>query len=144
MKYCEKCSSILNDEDSVCGNCGTKIPGAQSSSGGDAGAQSSSNPFGASPGSGPSAGPNAGAGGQATPPKYMVPGILSILFCCWPFAIPCLVYTSKIDGLMAQGKVDEAWEASKKSKNWLIASIVIGFVVQVIAIIISVAASAFS
>ena len=125
MKYCKKCSSILSDSDQFCGNCGEPV-NAEAADGAAGAAQGAA--------SGSSAGQGGGSAGRtasvndydAVPPKYTVQSILTLLFCCWPFAIPALVYGSKVDKLYYQGRKAEAWEASKNAKKWCIVSCVCG------------------
>lgn len=126
MKYCVKCGSILTDSDQSCANCGASTL--------DEGTQSADNasPSGQTAGfaSGFASGTTAGASpGPDTPPKYLpwsiVLLVLSVIFCLitsLPGSIVALVYGSKVDSLMGQGKTEEAWRSSKTAKYWLIAS----------------------
>jgi hypothetical protein len=82
-------------------------------------------------------GTNSGTTNQDSPPKYLVQSILCILFCCWPFAVVCLVKGSKIDGCMARGEYGRARELSGQVKNWLIASFVTGIVLNIIVMVFS-------
>ena len=130
MKYCSKCGSILGDEDISCTNCGA-IVGEANASGTAAG--------GAGPGAtgqGPSS--SSAPGHEFPPPKYTTQAILALVFCCWPFAIPALVYSNKGEKLFAKGQKDEAWEASATAKKWLIASVVSGCVILVAYLIMTV------
>jgi hypothetical protein len=141
MKYCKKCSSILSDSDQFCANCGEPVNGESDD-------KAAGGTQGPAPGSsagqgGPSAGQTASVNDyDAVPPKYTVQSVLTLLFCCWPFAIPALVYGSKVDKLYYQGQKAEAWEASKNAKKWCIVSCVCGaayiLIVTVIAVIMAV------
>jgi interferon-induced transmembrane protein len=55
------------------------------------------------------------AGGSATVPNYMVPAIICI-FCCWPLAIPAIIFAAKVNGQVAAGDVAGAQDSSKKAK----------------------------
>ena len=70
-------------------------------------------PVGAS-GTGVSPGPTA----AARIPNYLVQSILVTIFCCWPLGIPAIVFAAKVDGLVAQGDIAGAMDASRKAKTW--------------------------
>lgn len=55
---------------------------------------------------------------------YLVWAILSTLFCCLPFGILAIIYSSKVTNCLALRKFPEARQASKTAKNWVIASVV--------------------
>lgn len=74
--------------------------------------------------------------------------IFSVLFCLitgLPGSIVALVYGSKVDALMGQGRKEEAWQASNVAKIWLIVSTAVTgglIVISIIAFIVIVAAAA--
>ena len=74
------------------------------------------------------------AGGSATVPNYMVPAIVSI-FCCWPLAIPAIIFASQVNNKVAAGDIAGAQEASKKAKMFSYIALGLG-VVWVICVII--------
>jgi hypothetical protein len=138
MKYCVKCGSMLSDTDQSCANCGTSVL--------DDGTAAPRQTASTGPGVG--AGVNVGSSaGPDTPPKYLpwsiVLLVLSVIFCQitgLPGSIVALVYGSKVDSLMSQGKTDEAWRSSKTAKYWLIASTAVTaglIILGVIAIIVA-------
>ena len=55
------------------------------------------------------------SGGSATVPNYMVPAIISI-FCCWPLAIPAIIFASQVNSKVAAGDIAGAQDSSKKAK----------------------------
>jgi hypothetical protein len=57
------------------------------------------------------------AGGSATVPNNMVLAIISI-FCCWPLAIPAIIFASQVNQKLAAGDVAGAQDASKKAKTF--------------------------
>ena len=60
--------------------------------------------------------PPAGAGtGGAPPSNFLIPAILSI-FCCWPLAIPAIIFAVQVNSKAAAGDMQGAMEASKKAK----------------------------
>ena len=66
---------------------------------------------------------------------YLVLSIICTLCCCLPFGIVGIVYAAKINSAMAAGNYEEAKSAAKTAKIWIIASAVVGLVVEVIYII---------
>lgn len=71
------------------------------------------------------------AGGSATVPNYLVPAIISI-FCCWPLAIPAIIFATQVNGKVAAGDIAGAQDASKKAKMFSFIAIGIGVAVWLI------------
>ena len=69
--------------------------------------------------------PPPAAGGSATVPNYLVPAIISI-FCCWPLAIPAIIFATQVNGKVAAGDVAGAQDASKKAKMFSFIAIGLG------------------
>ena len=67
------------------------------------------------------------AGGSATVPNNLVPAIISI-FCCWPLAIPAIIFATQVNGKIAAGDVAGAEDASKKAKMFAFIAIGLGLV----------------
>ena len=57
------------------------------------------------------------------PKTYLIPSIISAIFCCLPISIPAIIYASKVEGYFYGGDYEAAVKASNTAKNWLIASI---------------------
>ena len=55
-------------------------------------------------------------------PNYLIFAILCTAFCCLPFGIVAIVYSSQVNGLVAAGNIDAARDAAKKAKIWCWAS----------------------
>jgi hypothetical protein len=70
-------------------------------------------------------------------PNYLWQSIVVTIFCCWPFGIPAIVYSSKVDGLRASGDIQGAMAASASAKNWCLAAVLSWVVLVVLAIILS-------
>ncbi len=84
------------------------------------------------------------AGGSATVPNYMVPAIISI-FCCWPLAIPAIIFAAQVNSKVAAGDVAGAQDSSKKAKMFSFIAIglgVLGILIYVIMLILGVGLSA--
>jgi hypothetical protein len=56
--------------------------------------------------------------GQAPVPNYLVPAILTTVFCCLPFGIVSIVYAAQVSGKDAAGDRAGALESSRKAKMW--------------------------
>ena len=67
---------------------------------------------------------------------YMVFSILTTIFCCIPFGIIAIVYSSKVSKLIAAGDFEGASNASRNSKIWNIAALVSGIVLGIICILL--------
>src|SRR5215470_7343952 len=61
----------------------------------------------------------------ATVPNYLVPAIISI-FCCWPLAIPAIIFATQVNTKVAAGDIAGAQESSKKAKTFSFIAIGIG------------------
>ena len=69
--------------------------------------------------------PPPAGGGSATVPNYLVPAIISI-FCCWPLAIPAIIFALQVNNKVQAGDVAGAQDASKKAKMFSFIAIGIG------------------
>ncbi len=78
---------------------------------------------------------------HSKPPNYMVQCILTLLFCCWPFAIPALVAASKVDSCWAAGDYTGADKASEDARKWVTVSFVVGLIVNLLGFILVLATS---
>jgi hypothetical protein len=56
----------------------------------------------------------------------MVPAIISI--CCWPFAIPAIIFAVQVNKKVAAGDIPGAEDASKKAKMFAYIGIGVGIV----------------
>jgi hypothetical protein len=84
------------------------------------------------------------AGGSATVPNYLVPAIISI-FCCWPLAIPAIIFATQVNGKVAAGDMAGAEDASKKAKMFSFIAIglgVLGILIYIVWIVFIVGLSA--
>ena len=58
------------------------------------------------------------------PETYLALAIISTLLCCLPLGIVSIVYAASVETRWANGRYEEAEDASRKAKNWAIASII--------------------
>jgi hypothetical protein len=71
--------------------------------------------------------PPPAGGGSATVPNYLVPAIISI-FCCWPLAIPAIIFAVQVNNKVQAGDIAGAQDASKKAKMFSFIAIGLGIV----------------
>ena len=67
-------------------------------------------------------------------PNYLVPAILTTVFCCLPFGIVSIVYAAQVNSKLAAGDVAGAMDSSQKAKTWAMWSFgvtVVGFVAYI-------------
>ena len=65
------------------------------------------------------------AGGSAPVPNNLVIAIVSI-FCCWPLAIPAIIFATQVNGKVAAGDLPGAQESSAKAKKFAMIGIIVG------------------
>src|SRR5438270_6684891 len=88
--------------------------------------------------------PPPAGGGSAAVPNYMVPAIISI-FCCWPLAIPAIIFAAQVNGKVASGDVAGAQDSSKKAKMFSFIAIglgLLGILIYIIMLVLGVGLSA--
>ena len=78
--------------------------------------------------------PPPAGGGSATVPNYLVPAIISI-FCCWPLAIPAIIFATRVNSSLAAGNNAAAQEASAQAKKFMKLAFIVGGVGWVLIII---------
>lgn len=52
------------------------------------------------------------------PKNYLVESILITIFCCQPFGIVGIVFSSQVNSKYASGDYEGALQASKEAKKW--------------------------
>ncbi len=63
---------------------------------------------------------------------YLVLSIVSTVCCCPPFGIAAIVFSSKIESKISAGKPQEAQDAAKKAKIWIIVAFAAGILSAII------------
>ena len=66
---------------------------------------------------------------------YLVLSIISTVCCCLPFGIVGIVYSAKINSAVNARDWEGAQKAAKTAKIWIIASAVVGVIVEIIYIV---------
>lgn len=67
---------------------------------------------------------------------YLVPAILATLFCCMPFGIIAIVYTTKVTAKLEVGEQQEAAIASREALKWCWISFGMGLLSWIVLIVI--------
>ena len=62
---------------------------------------------------------------------WLIPSILTIIFCAWPLGIPALVFAIKANGSKKRGDMAAAAQQAKTARLFVIASVVLGIVVWI-------------
>src|SRR5260370_41580754 len=70
------------------------------------------------------------AGGSATVPNYMVPAIISI-FCCWPLAIPAIIFASQVNNKVAAGDFLGPQDFLKKGQKFVQIAVWLGIFLEI-------------
>lgn len=73
---------------------------------------------------------------QGTVPNYLVPAILTTIFCCLPFGIVSIVFASQVDSKLAAGDYAGAVNSSNKAKTWATVAVVSAAVILVLYLIL--------
>ena len=76
----------------------------------------------------------------ARPDNNLVKAIISILL-CWPFGIPAIINSQKVNSLYDSGNYEAAEEASKKASKWSKIGIIVGAIGIALNVFISIVAT---
>ncbi len=70
------------------------------------------------------------AGNQPRPdvPTYLVPAILSTIFCCIPFGIVAIIFAGQVSTKLNAGDVAGAQKASKNARTWFWVALLVGLI----------------
>lgn len=72
-------------------------------------------------------------------PNYLVQSILVTLCCCLPFGIVAIVYAAQVNSKFASGDVGGAQHASAQAKKWCWISVIVGLILNVLAVVVQLA-----
>lgn len=68
--------------------------------------------------------------------NYLIPAILSTVFCCLPLGVVSIIFATQVNSKVASGDIAGAMEASKKAKMFMFIAIGAGLLSWVCAIVI--------
>ncbi len=80
--------------------------------------------------------PPPSSGASANIPNYLIPAILSTVFCCLPLGVVSIVFATQVNSKIAAGDIAGAMESSKKAKMFMFISVGLGAVGIVLAVIL--------
>ena len=120
-RFCTQCGQQLPENGGFCTNCGTPVPEEpqQAYSQPEPEPQPAPQPEYVQP----------EVKRQTTMPKpnnYLALSILATIFCCLPFGIPAIIFSAKVDNFWNAGNFQAAEEASRKARNWMLVSVIVG------------------
>ena len=78
--------------------------------------------------------PSAAAGTSV--PNYLIPAILSTIFCCIPLGVVSIIFATQVNSKVASGDIAGAMESSKKAKMFMFIAIGGGLLVWICSIIL--------
>ena len=78
--------------------------------------------------------PSAAAG--TTVQNYLIPAILSTVFCCIPLGVVSIIFATQVNSKVASGDIAGAMESSKKAKMCMFIAIGGGLLVWICSIIL--------
>jgi uncharacterized protein YqhQ len=76
-----------------------------------------------------------GAPSAATVPNYLIPAILSTVFCCLPLGVASIIFATQVNSKLAAGDTAGAMESSKKAKMFMFIAIGLGVLSWVIGVV---------
>ena len=80
----------------------------------------------------PAAPPAPAVGPSGAPVRdWLIPSILTIIFCAWPLGIPALIFAVKANASKKRGDMAAAADQAGKARLFVILSVVIGIVVWI-------------
>lgn len=80
--------------------------------------------------------PPLASGAAANVPNYLIPAILSTVFCCMPVGVVSIIFAAQVNSKIAAGDIAGATEASKKAKMFMFVAIALGALSWLIAIVV--------
>lgn len=116
--YCGNCGAQNNDDAAYCSNCGKELRRIETPSVDVPPQPQMQTSYAPQP-------------PQSQVPNYLVPAILTTLFCCLPFGIVSIVYAAQVNGKLAVGDRPGALQSSRNAKTWAWISLGSGLVLLV-------------
>ncbi len=71
---------------------------------------------------------------SADVPNYLIPAVLSTVFCCPPLGIVSIIFAAQVNSKIAAGDMAGAVESSKKAKMFMFLSIGGGLLIWVLVV----------
>lgn len=80
--------------------------------------------------------PPPSTGAEANIPNYLVPAILSTVFCCVPLGVISIVFAAQVNSKVASGDLAGAMESSRKAKMFMFIAIGAGLLTWIFVIVL--------
>lgn len=74
-------------------------------------------------------------GATSDVPNYLIPAILSTIFCCLPLGVVSIIFATQVNSKIAAGDIAGAMEASKKAKMFMFIAVGLGVLTYVCVIV---------
>ena len=68
--------------------------------------------------------------------NYLIPAILSTIFCCLPLGVVSIIFATQVNSKIAAGDIAGATESSKKAKMFMFIAVGLGLLSWVCGIIL--------
>ena len=69
-------------------------------------------------------------------PNYLIPAILSTVFCCLPLGVASIIFATQVNSKVAAGDTAGAMESSKKAKMFMFIAIGLGALGWIIGVVL--------
>lgn len=67
--------------------------------------------------------------------NYLIPAILSTIFCCLPLGVVSIIFATQVNSKVASGDIAGAQEASRKAKMFMFIAVGLGVLTWVCVIV---------
>ena len=118
-RFCIQCGQPIEGDSSFCTNCGAPVqPETQPQEPQPTAQQPQPQPVQQQP-------------VETKPRNFLALSILATLFCCLPFGIPAIIFAAQVDSNWNAGRYQEARDASRKAKTWMLVSVILGALIVI-------------
>jgi hypothetical protein len=76
------------------------------------------------------------SGASANIPNYLIPAILSTVFCCLPVGVVSIIFAAQVNSKIATGDIAGATESSGKAKMFMFIAVGAGLLAWVLGVIL--------
>ena len=70
--------------------------------------------------------PPSAAAATSEVPNYLIPAILSTIFCCLPLGVVSIIFATQVNSKVQTGDIAGAMEASRKAKMFMFIAVGLG------------------
>jgi hypothetical protein len=76
------------------------------------------------------------SGATSDIPNYLIPAILSTIFCCLPLGVVSIIFATQVNSKVATGDIAGATEASRKAKMFSFIAVGLGVLTWVCVVVL--------